>query len=214
MVPLLQTHGPSIDMAAHCGGLVSGFIFGFLGARPLEPGRRQAMIFNRRLALLIGIGSLMALLFIPVLKSNPLLNIDRGDKVGFEMYYRGMGEGVATNAEESVHWLKQAADLGHVNSQYTLGSMYYRGDGVEKDNAEAMSWFTKAAEQGDINSEKAVAGGYFSGQGVPTNTLKGIEWLTKIANTGCEYRDLSDTERGWDTKGMLLTLKLKQMGQR
>ncbi|HEY3913898.1 MAG TPA: rhomboid family intramembrane serine protease [Verrucomicrobiae bacterium] len=57
-------HGGIIDLAAHCGGLLSGFVFGFFGARPLDPQPRQAATYKRGVTLASAIGVLMVLLFI------------------------------------------------------------------------------------------------------------------------------------------------------
>ena len=175
-----QSHGTMIDLAAHAGGLLAGLIFGLLGARPLETGRRRSLAPGRTLVLALGIGSIMALLFIPVLKVNQL-NIARMTLLG-GMYYRG--EGVAKNPATSVRWWGQAAEQGDLGSQKLLGFMYYRGDGVDQDAGLALQWFIKAGEQGDADAAKAVAGIYLRGEGVPTNTIEGINWLTKIADRG------------------------------
>lgn len=53
-----------IDLSAHCGGLLSGLVFGFLGARPLELEQRQAATYNRGVALASAIGVLVILMFI------------------------------------------------------------------------------------------------------------------------------------------------------
>jgi rhomboid protease GluP len=59
--------GVSIDVAAHVGGLLSGIVFGYLGARPLDLHQRRNLAYNRGVALAAAIGLAVALLFIPVI---------------------------------------------------------------------------------------------------------------------------------------------------
>lgn len=41
------------------------------------------------------------------------------------------------------------ASLGHKDSQFNIGAMYFRGQGVEKNKVEAYAWIALAAEDGD-----------------------------------------------------------------
>jgi len=43
--------------------------------------------------------------------------------------------------------LRKAADQGHVNAQYNLGTMYENGWGVPENWSEAMRWYRSAADQ-------------------------------------------------------------------
>ena len=51
---------------------------------------------------------------------------------------------------------QNAADKGHTQAMYGLGTMYRNGQGVKKDDALALQWFKKAAEKGDKSAEEAV----------------------------------------------------------
>ena len=62
------------------------------------------------------------------------------------MYYNGVG--VARDYAEAAKWYRKAAEQGHADAQYFLGSLYYNGQGVAQDEAEAERWFRKAAVQG------------------------------------------------------------------
>lgn len=44
--------------------------------------------------------------------------------------------------------LKNKAEQGNAEAQYSLGVCYRCGDGVEKNLEEAIKWYRKAAEQG------------------------------------------------------------------
>lgn len=44
---------------------------------------------------------------------------------------------------------KRLSLLGHKDSQFNVGVMYYRGEGVDKNNVEAYAWMALSAELGD-----------------------------------------------------------------
>lgn len=46
--------------------------------------------------------------------------------------------------------LKNKAEQGNAEAQYSLGVCYRCGDGVEKNLEEAIKWYKKAAEQGVV----------------------------------------------------------------
>jgi soluble lytic murein transglycosylase-like protein len=64
------------------------------------------------------------------------------------LYYTGVG--IPRDPKQAVYWYIKAAEQGHVNAQYKLGSLYLDGDGKEvpQDLKQAFFWYTKAADQG------------------------------------------------------------------
>ncbi len=58
------------------------------------------------------------------------------------------GRGVPRNANESVNWLKKAAQHGNPAGQYMLAAAYEAGWGVRVDEGEAYYWYRRA-DQGD-----------------------------------------------------------------
>ena len=60
----------------------------------------------------------------------------------------------ACTADNSVEWLKKAAEQGGANAQYVLGLCYDNGEGVATDAVEAVKWYRKAAEQGDKKAQE------------------------------------------------------------
>ena len=177
-----QAHGPHIDLACHAGGLVSGLLFGFAAARPLDLAPRRTTTMQRSISLAGSMLVLAVLLSFPFFK-NGVSNLINYQELG-GMYYRG--DGVARDPAASVHWFQAAGEQGDLASQKALGSIFYRGDGVERNIGEAVRWFTKAGEQNDVDAEKFLAGIFFSGQGVATNNLEGVKWLTKVADQGAD----------------------------
>ena len=62
------------------------------------------------------------------------------------MYDRG--KGVDEDDQQAVLWYRKAAEQGHADAQYRLGSMYDQGKGVDEDDQQAVLWYRRAAEQG------------------------------------------------------------------
>jgi hypothetical protein len=58
---------------------------------------------------------------------------------------------------EATFWFLKAAKLGHIESQFLVGILYFNGiGGVEKDFSAAMEWFSKAADQGHVRAKEYV----------------------------------------------------------
>lgn len=55
---------------------------------------------------------------------------------------------------EAMKEFKRLASLGHKDSQFNLGVMYFRGEGLEKSPAEAYAWLAVAATDGSEYSSK------------------------------------------------------------
>jgi len=83
------------------------------------------------------------------------------------LYYEG--EGVPQDYAEAAKWYRKAAEQGHDEAQYKLGSMYDRGEGVTQDFAEAIKWYRRSAEQGNSNSQFHLGLEYYLGTKIPTN---------------------------------------------
>jgi len=56
--------------------------------------------------------------------------------------------------KQGVAWFQKAAEQGHTEAQYELGSCYYNGLGFEKNNTQAIFWLKKATGQGHKEAEK------------------------------------------------------------
>jgi TPR repeat protein len=175
-----QRPSPVIDWAAHLGGLLSGFLFGFVAARPLEANQRRALAPARALLLSLCITATAALLVIPLLgaerRGPATLRLLAG------LYFKG--EGVRKSPETTAFWLKKAAEQSDLSAAIALASLYYRGESVPKDIEESMKWFRQAADQGDLGSQLALAKSYYSGEDMPKNVTEAVKWLTKAAEQG------------------------------
>ena len=95
------------------------------------------------------------------------------------------GKGVKLDRTKAIHWLRQAAENGHVEAQFSLGSDYSLGwHGLERDHAEANRWFRKAAEQGHAWAQSYLGHNYFLGRGVPQNYAQAVHWSRQAADQG------------------------------
>ena len=84
---------------------------------------------------------------------------ESGDARGMHAYgmYLFDGVGGARNRPEAVDWLKKAADLGLVDSQYNVARIYENGDeGIAPNPTQAYRWYLIAARAGDPQSQAAV----------------------------------------------------------
>ena len=81
--------------------------------------------------------------------------------------------------EQAAAYYRKAAEQGHADGQFGLGSLYAGGEGVERDPAAARRWFELAAAQGHAGAINTLALAAISGElGVPRGDLK---WIDKAA---------------------------------
>ena len=64
-----------------------------------------------------------------------------------QAYARGIELGNAKRFAEAAPLIRQAAEAGLAQAQFTLGTMYAFGDGVPQSKTEARQWYERAAEQ-------------------------------------------------------------------
>jgi len=65
-------------------------------------------------------------------------------KASFE---RGMQLGRAGDFAAALPLIRSAADAGHADAQFTLGTMYANGQGVPLSKTDARLWFERAGAQ-------------------------------------------------------------------
>ena len=63
------------------------------------------------------------------------------------------GEGVQSDINTGVAWLRQAAEQGNPYAQYTLGKMYLQGNELPQDKKEAQRWLESSAAQGNVYAQ-------------------------------------------------------------
>jgi len=73
------------------------------------------------------------------------------------------------------------AELGDMDAQFTLATMYLTGKGIRQDLRKAFEWYSKSAEQGLADAQKNIGAMYCEGLGVEQDYNKAAEWLNKSA---------------------------------
>ena len=80
--------------------------------------------------------------------------------------------------------LKNKAEQGNAEAQYSLGVCYRCGDGVEKNVEEAVKWYRKSAEQGYARAQHNLGICYYNGDGVIQNNVKALAWASAAYANG------------------------------
>ena len=81
--------------------------------------------------------------------------------------------------EEALPLLQRAAEFGHPDAQYRLGTCYDYGYGTEVDAEKASYWYLKAAEQGHADAQADLGYNYREGIGVVVDYQKAVYWIQK-----------------------------------
>lgn len=98
------------------------------------------------------------------------------------LYYQGIRPEV--NDQDTVHWFKKAADLGHVGAQFNLGMVYDQGELVSQNHEEAVKWFKEAAGNGNIVALYNLGQKYMKGEGVKRDSKEALKWFSLAAEKG------------------------------
>ena len=169
-----------IDQAAHVGGLLSGLLFGWAAARPLELESRKALTARNLVQLGVCVSVVLAGLFVWAPKAHP----EYASKLNSLGVTYARGEGVARDEVAAAKWYRKAAGLGSAEAEFNLGNVYYHGQGVEKDLAEALKRWRQAAEHGLTNAQALLGTIYYRGEGVEKDYAEALKWIRKAAESG------------------------------
>lgn len=110
------------------------------------------------------------------------------------LYSQGK-DGLERDWDEAEKWRLKAAEAGHAEAQYEIGSSYAYKAGTEKKPelyAEAVIWYEKAAAQGNFNAQYHLARMYEQGTQIPQNLLKAFEYYLASAQ-----HNSAETKRPW-----------------
>jgi len=82
---------------------------------------------------------------------------------------------------KSFFWRVEAAKLGHVISQYTVGMFYQFGHGeVKEDLSKAKKWYKKAAKNNHVDSQVSLGNIYR----IEKSYTKAVKWYKKAVDQG------------------------------
>jgi TPR repeat protein len=89
-------------------------------------------------------------------------------------------------------WWEKAAQKGHMEAEYNLGLVYYRGvqnggdgtDPARRDFTKALEWWNKAAAHRHSIAMYSLAGMARTGEGQPKNMQLAAGWYAKAAELG------------------------------
>ncbi|MHC4943792.1 MAG: tetratricopeptide repeat protein [Planctomycetota bacterium] len=85
---------------------------------------------------------------------------------------------------EDIEALKELAESGIAQAQFTLSCYYQMGKGVEKNIEEFVKWCRKAADQDHGMALFNLAGAYYNGDGVEKDLLKSMHLYSKSEECG------------------------------
>ncbi len=80
--------------------------------------------------------------------------------------------------------VRQFAEQGDPEAQFSMGLRYDLGDGVERDPAIAARWFTQAAAKGIAGACLYLGMKYEFGVGVEQNKVAAVNWYEQAARQG------------------------------
>ena len=103
---------------------------------------------------------------------------DVGAQCDLGIIYAG-GRGVAADNMQARTWLRRAAEQGHAEAQYYLGST---SDDDEQE--EAVEWLRQAGEQGHVDAQFALAWKYRGTDGARPDAECAVTWFRRAAERG------------------------------
>ena len=94
-------------------------------------------------------------------------------------YERAMRYYREKDFEEALPLLQRAAEFGHSEAQYRLGTCYDYGYGTAVDAEKASYWYLQAAEQDNADAQADLGYNYREGIGVAVDYQKALYWIQK-----------------------------------
>ena len=100
------------------------------------------------------------------------------------------GDGVPEDQAKAVELWRKAAESGHAESLFYLGSCYFDGvGGVPENKEEAVKLWLKSAQKGYAMAQYNLGNSYIHGDGVPEDKEEAVKWWLKAAQQGCEMAE-------------------------
>jgi len=86
--------------------------------------------------------------------------------------------------EDVIESLKKSAIAGNIESQFTLGTIYYLGRQVPKDDVASRFWFNNAYSNGSLEAQVNLASMYQYGEGGNKDLKKALSLYADAAQKG------------------------------
>ena len=115
-------------------------------------------------------------------KSDPKLA--RGEPSEHFQYQEGVAARKRGDDASAANIFLPLAERGHLEAQFSLGSMYHFGDGVPKDYIASAKWYRSAANQGHAIAQSQLGMMYEFGQGVIQNYPEAVKLHRMAAKQG------------------------------
>lgn len=103
---------------------------------------------------------------------------------------------VPQDSEKAVVWFHKAADRGHVNAQFYLGTCLFYGRGISKNKEEAKKWLSNAARQGSEAAQFYLLNFSKSDPGQMWEETTYNEYIDREITKSMELDGEDDEERG------------------
>lgn len=126
---------------------------------------------------------------------NPMISVE-------ELYEEGIDALNQDNPYKAFPLLSSAAEAGHEEAQYLVGSMLLEGEGCEQNQAEAFRWLRKGAMNGSAMAQFGVAACYVNAMGCDPDFEEAARWFRRAAEQGvpeAQYLLALMTEEGVGT---------------
>lgn len=117
---------------------------------------------------------------------------------GQAWFERGMQLGKAGDFAAALPLIRSAADAGHADAQFTLGTMYANGQGVPLSKTDARLWFERAAQKNHPRALYNLGLYHERGISVPKDMSTALSWYRRGASNG-------DAQAAYNAGHILLT---------
>lgn len=102
-----------------------------------------------------------------------------------------IGETLPRNYQESMKWLKMAAEQGYMPAEYELAKRYKKGSLFVKPNPqEFLFWLMRAAHSGSDRASEELGYLYEKGIFVPENKIEAYKWYSLAAHKDSHKLDM------------------------
>jgi membrane associated rhomboid family serine protease/TPR repeat protein len=211
-----------IDNAAHLGGLVGGFLTGWMLARPIDVTAREQAESRFVLTGILGLAVLSFLGWELVQRPHPPPDFayQQSPSTNRIEFYPGRyrrvvfssGERVSaalqaihlaadtTSLNAAIAVVQQMADTGNEEAAFRLGR-YYDRESSEPDYKLALKYYQMASENNHAWATNNLGVLYLSGLGVPRNKEKGSEYIHKAASQHSQWAYLNLADAAFNRGG-------------